>query len=356
MSKLLVASVLCLLVATGARAAPTANKASAAKPAPAADAPLVSTSPIATIDGQTIPYSEIERAIGAQVRQAEAEYLTKAYDLRRGALDQLITNRLLEGEARKAGKTVAEWLDQEFLAKVPEPTEDELRKAYEKNRAQLEGATFEQVKDRLREHLRRLEAKRRFQARLQELMTKHGVKTFLVAPEPVRFAVEAAGPSRGAEKAKVTIVEFSDFQCPYCGRVSPTLARVLADYQGKVRLFYRQFPLGFHPLAQKAAEASLCANDQGKFWELHDRMFADQSKLEVADLKAAARTLGLDGAKFDACLDGGSKAAAVEADLRAGQAVGVQGTPALFVNGVFINGAAPYEQVKAVVDRELERE
>jgi protein-disulfide isomerase len=153
----------------------------------------------------------------------------------------------------------------------------------------------------------------------------------------------------------VTIVEFADFQCPFCTRARETLDQVLKVYDGKVRVVYRQFPLPFHPLAEKAAEAGLCAADQGKFWELHDRLFSSGAKLDVADLKAAARELGVDGAKFDVCLDAGGKRAAVEDDLRAGRAAGVQGTPALFVNGVFLNGAVPFDELKAVIDRELER-
>jgi protein-disulfide isomerase len=355
MSKLLLAltAVTCL----GATSVLAAQKSSSKAPAEggAGAAPLLPASPIASIDGKPILYSEIEGSIGAHVRLAEAEYLNKAYELRRGALDQLVMTRLVEAEAKKAGKDVSHWIEEDILAKIPEPTEEELHKAYGENKDQLSGADFEQSKARLREHLRNVEGRKRFSAYVQELVAKHEVKVLLVPPELVRFAVQASGPSRGAEKAKVTIVEFSDFQCPYCSRIGSTLAQVLKEYDGKVRVVYRQFPLGFHPLARKAAEASLCANDQGKFWELHDRMFANQSKLSVSDLKAAAKDLGLDASKFEVCLDGGTKGAAVEADLRAGQEVGVQGTPSLFVNGVFINGAVPLEQLKATIDRELTR-
>ncbi|HYY53594.1 MAG TPA: thioredoxin domain-containing protein, partial [Myxococcales bacterium] len=166
---------------------------------------------------------------------------------------------------------------------------------------------------------------------------------------------EAKGPARGPANAPVTIVEFSDFQCPYCGREYPVIERLMKEYDGKVRLVFRQYPLDFHQQAGKAAEASLCAADQGKFWELHDKMFTHQDKLAVTDLKGYAKSLGMDAAKFEKCLDSGEKKTLVDEDLKAGNAAGVSGTPAFFINGIFINGAQPYEQMKQAVDRELRK-
>jgi protein-disulfide isomerase len=346
------ASVPAAFAASAAR--PPAKKAKDAA-SPAIPGQLEPGAPVAIIDGQPVPYSEIAASIAQELGRAEAEYQKQVYELRRGALDQLVVNRLLEAEAKKAGKTMMEWWEQDFMASLPEPTEQALRKAYEDAKDQLQGASFDQARDGLREALRRREGQGRFALLVRELSEKHGVRTLLAAPEPFRVAMEARGPSRGKEAAPVTIVEFADFQCPFCTRARETLDQVLKVYDGKVRVVYRHFPLPFHPLAEKAAEASLCAADQGKFWELHDRLFSSGAKLEVADLKAAARELGVDGVKFDGCLDAGGKRVAVEDDLRAGKAAGVQGTPALFVNGVFLNGAVPFHELKAVIDRELER-
>jgi len=149
---------------------------------------------------------------------------------------------------------------------------------------------------------------------------------------------------------------FTDFQCPYCARVRTTLDQVQERYGDKVRLVVRHFPLAqIHPQAQKAAEASLCANDQGKFWPLYDAMFTNPKALAVDALKAKATELGLDGAAFAGCLDGGKYAAAVQADMKDGMAAGVTGTPAMFVNGRFISGSVPLDQVTAVIDDELRR-
>lgn len=165
-------------------------------------------------------------------------------------------------------------------------------------------------------------------------------------------------PAIGAKNAQVTIIEFSDFECPFCGRALPTVKQVLKDYEGKVRVVYRDFPLSFHPNAQKAAEAAECADDQGKFWEYHDKLFANQQALTVDNLKQYAKDLGLDAAKFNSCLDSGKYASEVQKDMAAGSAAGVSGTPTFFIgndeNGYqMIVGAQPYAVIKAAIDAEL---
>jgi protein-disulfide isomerase len=161
---------------------------------------------------------------------------------------------------------------------------------------------------------------------------------------------------RGAANAPVTIVEFSDFECPYCGGLFPTLKEVEKNYKDQVRIVYRQFPLTqIHPNAQKAAEASLCANEQDKFWQMHDAMFGDQAALGVDALKQKAAKLSLDTEKFNACLDGSKFAPAIRADIAEGSRLGVSGTPAFFVNGRFYSGNQPYEEIKKVIEDELQR-
>lgn len=159
-------------------------------------------------------------------------------------------------------------------------------------------------------------------------------------------------PVRGSPDAKVTIVEFSDFECPFCQRAEPTVRQVMNDYSGKVRLVYMQFPLSFHPNAQKAAEANECAGDQGKFWEYHDRLF-DTAQLDTASLKAHAASLGMDTARFNQCLDSGANAAKVAAMQGMGSQNGVSGTPTFFINGTPLVGAQPYANFKAAIDRQL---
>jgi len=160
-------------------------------------------------------------------------------------------------------------------------------------------------------------------------------------------------PSVGQKTAKLTVVEFSDFECPYCSRARETVDQMMQDYAGKVRLVFRQFPLvEMHKNAEKAAEASLCANEQGKFWEYHDVLFKNQQKLEVAQLKQHAGEVGLDAAQFTSCLDSGKHKKDVDQDMAAGQKLGVPGTPTVFVNGIMLSSASK-DEFKRVIDQEL---
>ena len=180
-----------------------------------------------------------------------------------------------------------------------------------------------------------------------------GIEILLPAYEPPKVAVEAVGPSKGPESAKITIVEFSDFECPFCVRAEPTVKQLLEAYPGKIKLVYRDFPLPMHPHAPKAAEAAHCAGDQGKYWEMHEMLFANSQKLAVADLKGYAKDLKLDQAKFDKCLYSNEKAPVVEKNRKAGAEAGVSGTPAFFINGRSLSGAQPLDAFKKIVDEEL---
>jgi protein-disulfide isomerase len=158
----------------------------------------------------------------------------------------------------------------------------------------------------------------------------------------------------GNNRAPVTLVEYSDFQCPFCKRHYPVLKQVLANYKNKVRIIYKHFPLSnIHPLAQKAAEASECASEQGKFWEMHDKIFENQESLSLDALKQWAKDLKLDSNKFNSCLDSGTYAQKVQQDYQEGVTKGVQGTPATFVNGQLISGAVPYENFSSIIDQLL---
>jgi protein-disulfide isomerase len=172
--------------------------------------------------------------------------------------------------------------------------------------------------------------------------------------ERPRTQVEATGPARGPAGAKVTIIEFSDYQCPFCRRAEPTVEQVLAEYEGKVRFVFRHFPLDrIHPQARGASEAAACAAEQGKFWEYHAGLFGEGAQFDRPALDALATKTGLDPAAFKACVDERKTQALVEADLKAGEAAGVTGTPAFFINGIPLRGALPLDEFKKVIDAEL---
>ncbi|MGC4080780.1 MAG: DsbA family protein [Vicinamibacterales bacterium] len=173
---------------------------------------------------------------------------------------------------------------------------------------------------------------------------------------PPRFEVSDGGrPARGNTSAPIELIEFSDFQCPFCQRANPTVEQVLKTYGSQIKFVYRHYPLPNHPNARPAAEAAACAEVQGKFWEYHDRLFANPSKLADADLKAHAAALGLDTATFNTCFDNRQQKTGIDKDMADGEAVGVTGTPAFFVNGRAIEGAQPFESFKRVIDEELAR-
>ncbi len=174
-------------------------------------------------------------------------------------------------------------------------------------------------------------------------------------PQPTVEATVDDDPGQGPEDAAVTIIEFSDFQCPYCARfVTETLPLILENYGDQVRFVFRDFPLtSIHPYALKAAEAAECADDQDAFWEYHDLLFANQSALDVDSLKSYAAEVGLDTNAFDECLDSDKPMEEVRSDLEDGAAAGVRGTPAFFVNGTLVSGAQPYSEFESAIEAAL---
>jgi protein-disulfide isomerase len=313
----------------------------------------------AVVDGQVITMQEVEARAKEQLEQLEMQkqqMLLRLDQERQNRLLQtartMVEERLLQLESQATGKSPDELIASEVTAKVGEITDARVDEFY--TELQQQGRPGlppkESIAGQIKTHLAQVGEQEARAAYLETLRTKYEAETFLSEP---RTEVAAEGPAKGPADAPVTLVEFSDFQCPFCARVIPTLDQVTAKYGDKVRLVFRQFPLDIHPQAPKAAEASLCANDQGKFWQMHDAMFQDQKKLAVADLKATAASIGVDQAAFDQCLDSGKYAAQVQADLKAGMLAGVSGTPAVFVNGRMLSGAQPLEAFVTAIDEEL---
>ena len=175
------------------------------------------------------------------------------------------------------------------------------------------------------------------------------------APGPTKKVDVGSAPSRGPKNAPINVVLFSDFQCPFCGRVEPALVELEKAYPGKVRVSWKNFPLSFHNNAKPAAEAALAAHEQGKFWQMHEVLFKNQQALSATDLEKYAKEIGLDMGKFKAAMDSHKFAAAVEADMKQGSELGVSGTPAAFVNGQLVSGAQPVDAFKKIVDAELSK-
>jgi protein-disulfide isomerase len=325
-----------------------------ASPAAAADKAKAPTPPsanaVATVDGEAVTDEDMAKAGGARYQT----FKSQEYAARRDFMESAIGQKLLENEAKRRGVSVDELKKQEIEAKVEAVTDAQAKDFYEPNKARFGNATEAEALDQIRAGLGQQRLQRRLSEYVGELRAKANVKVLL---EPYRVEVAAGDdPAKGPATAPVTLVEFSDFQCPYCARVGPTLKRVEETYGEKVRIVYRDFPLlQIHNNAAKAAEAGSCAADQGKFWPLHDKMFENQAKLSVPDLKQLAKDAGLDAAAFDQCLDSGKKSAEWNEDLKDGERYGVTGTPAFFVNGRLLGGAASFEKLAEVIDDELTR-
>ncbi len=346
-----------LLLAVGAVAAGCADgpggaaRASASGGSPAAAAiPEV----LATIGGEQITLAEVRERVGDNLDALEAQYQRARFATLDRALQEILRERVLIEESQRTGKSMEELVVAEAGGSLA-PSPVEVSTWYTDNQARLGGRTLDQLRSQI-EDLLRTERRDQAMARLQErLNAEREVRVFL---EPYRMAFDNRGaPAKGPTDAPVTLVEFSDFECPYCARFYPTLYEVTQKYGDQVRIVYRQYPIpNLHPYALKAAEASLCAHEQDKFWELHDLMFQDQKGLDVASLKSKARRLGLNQSRFDSCLDSGRYAEQVQQDMREGSRSGVSGTPAVFINGVQLEGGAvAFDVVARAIDRELAR-
>jgi protein-disulfide isomerase len=308
----------------------------------------------ATVGATSITLSEVDdKALQQSAGNFGSMKLSQAlYEARRAAVDDLIANTLLDQEAKTRGLDRAALVEQEITSKVTAVNDADVSTWYQQNQARVQGAAIEQVRQPIRAYLtqERMEVAR--QRYLDELKGKTRVRVLLEAPRQMVGA--ANGAAKGPANAPIELIEFSDFQCPYCQRANPTVAQVLSTYGDRIRFVYRHFPLGNHPNAKPAAEASQCAAEQGKFWEYHDALFANPSKLADGDLKQRAAELALDTAKFNACVDTHKYKTQVEADMKAGEEAGVNGTPAFFINGRMISGAQPFDAFKRVIDDELE--
>jgi protein-disulfide isomerase len=307
---------------------------------------------LAEVDGVTITSEEVEKSLAGQLSKLEEQI----YNLKRQKVDALINEKLLEKEAAKHKLSVPALLDAEVTSKVGLVTEQEIEKFYQDNKAQIKGEQA-QVREQIRAFLQNQKLAAKREELLASLRSQAKVVVNLKPPPVLRVEVSVDGaPFRGPANAAITLVEFSDFECPFCKRAHPTLMQVLEKYSGKVKLVYRDFPLeSIHPQARRAAEAARCAQDQGKFWDYYDVLFTESPKLAPDDLKRYAAQIGIDVKKFDDCLSGGVHKNAVQKDWDEGTRLGITGTPAFFINGRPLTGAQPIEAFARIIDEELAR-
>src|SRR5215471_3061161 len=316
-------------------------------------APLIlsaqdSQKPLATVAGQPIYEQELMSVTGPGLLDLRKQ----EYKLKSDALDKVIRKKLIEVEAKKRGLSTEELLKQEVDSKISEPSDDEAKGYYLAVKAQTTLA-FDDVKAQIKQLMENNEIQQARDKYADSLRDKSEVSILLLPSGTVHVAYDEARV-QGNPDAPVTIVEFADYQCPFCKKSEDTLKALLSKYGGGVKLAFLDFPLSeIHGQAGSAAEASRCAGEQGKFWEYHDRLFADASKLDEASLIERAQKLRLDKSTFRSCLTSGKFQQDIQANREQGVEAGVTGTPAFFINGVFLSGAQPQAEFEKIIDSQL---
>ena len=308
---------------------------------------------VATIGNVSLTLADVDQKAMQQPANdfGTMKLVLALYEARRNAIEELAGEKLIDIEAKTRGVASSALIDSEITTKIQTVTDADILAWYSANQSRVQGASIEQVRTPIRSLLIQQRTATAYQSYVDQLKAKTPVKISLEPPRQKMASSDS--PAQGPANAPIELIEWSDFQCPFCFRAHPTVKQVLSTYGDKVRLVYRHYPLPNHPNAKPAAEAAACANEQGKFWAFHDRLFEDQSKLGDSDLKASAAALGLDAGKFNACVDTHKYKARVEADMQAGNEAGVSGTPAFFINGRMLSGAQPFDEFKKVIDEEL---
>jgi protein-disulfide isomerase len=329
------AFVLALTAFTVAAADKLANKSS------------TSGTPVAIIGNQTITAERLDEQLGNRLFRLRSD----EYSLKRPILDELIAKALIEQEAAARHVAVDSLIASEVDAKAKPVQDEEVGAVYESAKQNYANTPEADARKQIADSMRRSRAQQRRQAFVAELRAKYNVKVLLEPPR-AKFTVADAA-SRGPAEAPVTVVGFLDFQCPYCSRVGQVIDDMQKRYGSSLRFVFRHYPLPFHKDAAKASEAAMCAQQQGKFWEMHDKMFANQRALQAADLKKYAGEVGLDADAFGQCLDSGRMAAKWQADVQEGTQFGVGGTPTLFVNGRLLTAGANPEVLSQTIEQEL---
>lgn len=307
------------------------------------------TGVLARLNGVAITDEEVTERVQNRLKKLESQI----FDIKSSGLKTLIEERLIEAEAKSKGTSADELIKAEVDGKVEQPSEQDIETFYNLFKQRFGNEPLEQVKGRVISQLRSTRQGNLYAKFIGNLKAKANIEILMDRPR-MEVSVDD-DPFQGTQGAPITLVEFSDFQCPFCKRARPTITQILDAYKDKVLYVYRDFPLSFHKQAQKAAEAANCAGDQGKYWEYNSKLWDNQTELEPDKLRAYASQLSLDGAKFNQCLDSDKFANEITEDLKQGAEAGVSGTPAYFINGIFISGAQPFENFQEIIEEELLR-
>lgn len=305
---------------------------------------------MASIDGKPVSDEEL---MGDEKLEF-AEVLKKLYELRIDRVNSILLERAYSKQAKEAKMSVDEYIEKKVLTGDPKISKSEYN-AFVKEKKIPKEQINDQLKERIMAYMKAQKKQEERQKLIVKLSKKHKVEIYFPKPS-IKVTVDVGNsPVFGPKNAKVTIVEFSDFQCPFCSQAAKTVSEIKKHYGKKVQFAFKQFPLPMHPQAKPASEAALCVNEQStdKFWKYHDVLFENQKALDNESLKKYAKQVGANMDAFNKCFGEHKHAGAVQADLEYGNKIGVRSTPTFFINGRLVSGALPFESFKEIIDEEL---
>jgi protein-disulfide isomerase len=336
------ALALAMAAAIFAAAACKSKNAGGPSPSPAAD------QVVAEIDGQPITLAELDHKLVERMPQ------DRVFEMRRQVLDEMVAERLLDKEARARGVTAEQLAKTEIEGKATPVGEGDVQELFMRSGLATRGATLEEYRSRIEQSIKTQRVAERRAAFSQELRAKAKVNVILQEPR-AQITIPADAPMLGPATAPITLVEFLDYECPYCHRVQGVVEQVLKQFPGKVRFVHRDFPLDdIHPQAMKAARAARCAGEQGKFWQYHKRLLVEPGH-DDENLRNKAAAEGLNEGKFQTCLASNRYDAAIRQAADQGRELGVSGTPTFFVNGRRLVGIRSAEDFAKLIEEELKR-
>ncbi|MGV8074797.1 MAG: thioredoxin domain-containing protein [Syntrophobacteraceae bacterium] len=307
---------------------------------------------VAVVAGREITQRELEVPLASRIYELQRQI----YQLKKNRLDEVIAEAVLDKEAKERSISPEQLIKDEVTSKGGNVSEEEVNAYYKANRSRVTDwkGTEEELKGRMRDTIQQQKNYTQVMVYAKSLETKYGVSTYLDEPQPLQTKVNIEGsPSLGPASAPVTVVEFSDYECPACRAVHDTVRKIRGMYAGRIRWVFKDFPLKMHEHAEKAALAGRCAAEQGKFWEYQDLLYGSKEGLQVEHLFKYANDLGLDPDRFKGCLDSGKYSTAIEKEKLDAKHAGIDRTPTFVINGKILIGSVPLDGFKEIIEKEL---
>ncbi len=302
---------------------------------------------LASVNGHPITLKQVDESMATQIYPLQQQL----YAIRKAALENLVTAKILQSEAAARGISIEELRRQLTLGEI-NIARAQIDEAYTQNKSFFASMSPDEARERLRLDLENQARMKYYRTGLEALRKKWTVELSFNAPEFVLELDDGVSPAKGSTKPAVTIVEFSDFECPFCSEVQNTLKQLMQTYGKDVRLVFKHMPLEGHRNSLPAARAAYCAAEQDRFWQFHDALFASRN-LSAALFEEIANDLGLGLPKFRACLDSEHSRTAIVKDIETARLFRIESTPSFIINGKLIKGAVSFADFQKIIEREL---